>query len=596
MKKAIVFFDFCFLAMIIAVTFSCNKGNSASSSPLYTTPAYIAPTQPGILNISQKSLVLHVTNVATINARIYNSDGTIQVSQPGFIWTSDNSTVASVSGGVITANSIGNALITVTDGSHGLEYVNVSVVAIATTIQTNKYFINFTPPVLSLQTGTSGLFNYTVTTADGKSVAITPAFSSSALSGISISGKAVHAGNTTGLFNVIAVNGIDTLIGTLQILVSNASSPVADTTWKISKLISFPINFSNINLVSLPVRIEVTEIIHRKTMKDSIIKFQTSPDQIIINYPSVISLNSSGMMTSVAPGITDGKLKYKNTEINFYSCVHFKIDGSSWGNGNLNICYPDLGEWIGYFNPLYAMPDPYPPVTCFLTGCNNDKPQISSGGWNCGAAFIPHVDGFYLGDGNIQFWAWVDPIGVKPVNSCVFSWYFNFNVCNKVINEATYIDYNHIKVTTNFGDQTLTRGAGNCSGSVVIPTSDSTFATWSFNGALNQETGAVNGVCIIIPTELDILFVSLTHDTIQFSNPITNSVVAIGAYPINNTQCYVDYKTSNGKYYYSNSGSLNITEVNSNYIAGTFSYNGREMQPLTGICNVTSGSFKVHRQ
>jgi hypothetical protein len=584
------------LSSIMTVFTGCKNDNKSEDIvvPLLEKPSYIAPTQPGILQISQNSLVLHLTNTATISAEIYNSDGTLQPSQPAFIWSVDNTSIASVSGGIITANSIGNATVSVTDGSHGIEFVNVNVVDDTTVIPTNQYFISFSPPLLTMQKGATGSFSYTVKTADGKTAGITPTFSTLTSSGITITGNSVHAGDKTDLFNINSVYGQDTLKGFLQVLVSNPSSSTADTTWKISKLIRFPTWFTNNGLVSLPVRIEVTEIIHRTDKPDSIVKFQTSPDQIGIDYPSVITMNSNGNMTSVAPGLTSGIIKYKSTQTYFFSGVRFHYEGSNWSNSTLSLCFPEIENNIWYFNIDY-LGHIVPQCLCLLSGCNNDQPKlVHATPW-----FEWGVRGSYLADGTMVFNGGPGYRGPRSTNSVVFSQSrIDFVDCDKVIKDGVYVDDDHIKFTTSFGDQILTRGTGDCGDIVPGPTNIS-YATWHYGSVLCSAKVDSSLVDVLYegdcPTATTFEFETLTGEYIYLIVPISG----IGTYSL--TDDTPDSCPLEGGYgdteseYTMTTGTLTITESNSNYIAGTFNISGDPLDNSgpPGLL-ITQGSFKVY--
>ena len=474
---------FCLFIATTALLWSCKKDNhSGSNSTGYQTfsPATIAPTQPGMLVVSQNTLVLHVNASATVTAKIYNSDGTPAATQPAFTWTVNNSQIASVANGTITALSTGFATVAVTDGTHGYDYVQVNVVADSVTISQQVACVTFNPPFISLKAGATANFSYTVTNLQGQLVSATPLFSSS--SPITVSTSSVQAGNTTGYFNIIAVNGTDTLHGVLPVLVYNGQVNTPDTTYTISKLITYPQGFNKNGLVADPVRIEITQTIQNGS-NISIQKFQTSPDAIGIAYPSIVTVNSNGCITSVGPGTTPVILTYKNQQVTCESSTTFDGAGT-WSNGTVTVCVPEVPDQIIYFM-RFALPVSASAAKLSVNGCNNGLAVIPNQTCNFADAGFGSE---YTANGG---WIMLNPgpTGPKPSGSPGLGvGGYTFSDCQKTINPcASYIDQTHVKLATSFGDQTLTLGTGSCGGSAQA---------FSFNGTNYTIDTTVCGVTL----------------------------------------------------------------------------------------------------
>lgn len=438
---------------------SINNNNDEGNAPATFTPAYVPPSQPGILQVSQSSVTIKAGSSVTLAVAVFNSDGSDMATQPAFFWSSDHSNIASVNNGQITGVAEGAAIVSVTDGSHGIEYVAVNVVNDTTTIPTAASNITFTRPVLVLAKGESANISYTVKNQSAQSVQIMPAFVSG--NGISISGNAVKAGNATGNFTIIAANGTDTLSGALQVIVYDPQNPGQDTAIEITRLVNFPINFSKPGLSSAPFRIEVTKTFMTGNNTLGVQKIQASPSSVTVYNTDVVTLNGNGCFTSVAEGSSRVSFSYGGKSIEYaYMAVLFD-PGGTWASGAIRVCLPGNGSSIGYAGAYYYNPPP----TTGRAASGNDCKGICS--------FSP---GCLLNNGTIQVnTAYPDPLTasflfmywgnqadkgkVKQQGSCVMdNLIVNLPPCINKSGGVTYIDNDHLK----WGDVTLTRSSGDC--------------------------------------------------------------------------------------------------------------------------------------
>ncbi|HXH19302.1 MAG TPA: hypothetical protein VNJ07_09485 [Chitinophagales bacterium] len=329
-----------------------NNNNTGNNS---FTPAYIAPTEPGILQVSASQIIIHQSESVTVTCKLFNSDGSLAVNQPVFQWSSNQIEAATVNAGVIVAQGIGNALISVTDGSHGFAYVNVNVVADSINIPAGAANITFDPPVITLLKNQSANFDYTLSDLSGNTIAGTPDFQvSPSGSGISFSGSIMNAGNQTGSFKVDAsVNG-DSLNGSLFLdVLDTGYNYVLDTNWRVTRieLVNYPKIFWKYDKVAIPLRISIFE--SRMTQSWQILRkvYQTSPDAIIIDHPEVISVNGDGQLISQVPGSTKITVTYQELSWWWNAFVAFDFTGN-WGGERdghqFNFCLTTKPDEINY--------------------------------------------------------------------------------------------------------------------------------------------------------------------------------------------------------------------------------------------------------
>jgi len=436
-----------------------DNNNNGGTVPVSFTPAYVAPTQPGLLQVSQSSLTIKVGNSATITAAVFNSDGSSVTAAPSLFWSIDNSNIASVNNGQVTGIAEGAAIVSVTDGSHGVEYVSVNVVSDTATIPASAANITFTPPVLVLAKGTSGTIAYHVKNQLGQTTQVTPTFVSA--SGITVSGSTVQAGNVTGSFSVMAVSGGDTLAGALQVIVYDPQSTDHDTTVKITRLVNFPIDFSKSGLSSAPFRIEVTKTYLTANNTLGVQKFQTSPASVTIYNPDVVKVNSNGCFTSVAPGSSRISFNYGSETIEYaYMAVAFD-PGGTWASGDVKICLPANASRITYPG-FYA----YYPVTSrphvATANCSDyvesSQQCLPDGVVTMASPYVSPVNGSFV------FIYWGNPAGmgkVKQNESCVLNW-LSLKPCISEQGGLVYVDNDHLKLLGS--NRIFERSTGDCDG------------------------------------------------------------------------------------------------------------------------------------
>lgn len=458
MKKAIPYLAI--IALLISIG-SCKKSdnNNNNNENGYTfTPVYIAPSQPGILQVSQSSITINVGQSATVSAAVYNSDGTAQTNQPTFFWDTDSSNVATVSNGQVTGVAEGSAIISVTDGSHGIMYVGVNVVSPSTTIPSSPTDIVFTPPVLVLAKQQSGSISYSIRNQSGQTTAASPTFIAS--SGITVTGNTVQAGNTAGNYTVMAISGTDTLRGALQVIVYDPQSTSHDTVVKIFNLINFPINFTKNNLVSNPFRIGVVKTYMNSNGTLSVEQFQTSPTDVTIYNTNVVTINAAGNFTSVGPGTSRVSFRYESESVNYaYIYVAFDLEGK-WSGGDYQICSGGNNAHIFYtgfdFTQGNTRQDNVVYQTCSSTAyCRLNAAdgfeQVVASGYPS-----PISGGFEFG-----YWGNASDLGKSKQPNTYATTLFNFpgpcNTAGQV--RGLYVDDNHITISGT----TLTRGTGTCS-------------------------------------------------------------------------------------------------------------------------------------
>jgi len=333
-------FPFLLMIILCLAIGGCKKddaGNDNNTSQSFT-PAYIPPSQPGIIQVSASQIQLHLNNSVIISAELYYSNGLLFSAQPAFVWGSNNATVATVSAGTIQANALGNATISVTDGSHGLAYINVQVIADTISILTELANIAFNPPIVVVEVNQTATFNYSTTNLQGQVASGSLSFRAMGnASGITISGSSISAANKTGVFIVKAFINNVPLAGSLYIQINDpAAYNPSDTGWIVSEveLVSFPGVFFSFNKESDPVRMTVFE---RRNCPPGTFDpgglcgriRQTSPELLIIHHPEVISGSSSGTLISKTYGSTNIKAQYKDFTVSWDAGVAFPFT-STW--------------------------------------------------------------------------------------------------------------------------------------------------------------------------------------------------------------------------------------------------------------------------
>ncbi len=346
------------LFVIPILIIACNKEDNNinqstttnNSSVVLITPGVsikltpIPPTSSGKIHSSTNYLKLHIGNTGSVSAKLYNSDGTLVSLQPGFTWSVDNNSALTVSNGNVTATNLGEALINVGDQSHGSGYIQVSVVPDTVAIPSGPANIVFEPYVLSLKPGSPlDIPAYIITDFKGISVSATPTFEvQEQNSGITISGKTITA-SKQGIFHLLAKHNDNSLYGNLILAVN--SSELKDYIITSFQSYSFPSIFNSPDLTADPIKISVFEF-GRKNNIFFLDAYETSPDQIAVDYPSVMIADGNGSLKSLAPGYTSIQLVYKTAFITgIGSVVRIKTIGN-WGakgsdGTSYNFCFLD---------------------------------------------------------------------------------------------------------------------------------------------------------------------------------------------------------------------------------------------------------------
>jgi hypothetical protein len=290
------------LILLMSCIIACkkeNKNNNTQSLSTTFSPAYVSPTTPGKIVVSAQILKLHVNDQAQLTAQLYNSDGSLSSAQPSFSWISNNSTSVTANNGNITAISEGFALLTISDGSHGDEFVRISVVADTVKIPAGPANIAFSTSVLGMNLNeTKSIPQYTITDYKGQTIGITPQFEISNKSGgVLVNGTNIQAGSTTGGYQLKAMYNSAYLTGSLPILVHGSTT---DTTTSFSVVFECPPVFEYYNVTSPAIKIQVTKCWNAGS---GVVFncFQTSPDQITIENTNIVGVTGDGHLISKAP-------------------------------------------------------------------------------------------------------------------------------------------------------------------------------------------------------------------------------------------------------------------------------------------------------
>ncbi|MBP7809773.1 MAG: hypothetical protein KA163_10805 [Bacteroidia bacterium] len=350
------------LILLVLIFNSCKKNEKSEdpitpiSNPVSHTPAYVTP-QPGALKTNITEIKLHPSDNLTVIAQLFNADGTISLTIPSLIWQTSDNAIASVSNGFITANAPGFANISVTDGIHGLQNINVTVVASTVVISNTPHQVSwgFVADVVAMKTNTSqAISNYTVYNEQGTPVSTSLTFIPPAGSGLNFSGNTIISGSVTGSYEVLVKSGNDTLSNALKVLV------VSDTTYAIDIVSgSLPRVFHQKNIsANRPVLLNVTKAWFVGSTP-TFSMYVASPESILF-VSDEFTINGSGYITSV--NIDHGMLGcltrfyYKNAVVDRYLFHHANFSGSwsgVFGNENYTFCLTQYGPLIYYNSNQY---------------------------------------------------------------------------------------------------------------------------------------------------------------------------------------------------------------------------------------------------
>lgn len=456
------------LVIMMAITSSCEKNESEnpSSQTQTPTPAYVPP-QPGALRLNLSNLTLHVGENATVEAQYYNVDGSIGTT-PVLLWQSADNDIATVVNGTITAHSLGFTTITVTDGTHGILRVNLSIVENSVTIGSNPVNINYNiwPSFMGLRYNMTRTISYTLYDARGNPVSGTPTFIPPINSGLLISGNNITAPNFDGLWDVLCVVGNDTLPQKLKVMVFNSS----DTSTVIGAVPNCPAFFSYYNSSAEAIQIDVWKIWWDPINGLALNIFTASPQKITLGQPAVATLNEGGYVTSIGPGNSKIRIEYDEAFAEGYVFVNFDFTGSWGGNAsngdNYNFCFSKEGPDVFYsYNPLnyssyYGGGMPFNPYTyTYKNGdCKITKNGVAVAALANGVSIVPSNNiGIYAfpdltsgGENNSMtgtFDGWFSQFSANGVTAGTFLW-------QNDINKMKFIDGNNTVV--------LTKGSGDC--------------------------------------------------------------------------------------------------------------------------------------
>ncbi len=337
MKKLSIYF----MLLSSIILLQCTKEDNPNGPGVITDlPVYIQPTQPGYIQTSATSLVLRAGNSATVNAKLYKSDGTVEPIQPTFLWSTQDSSVALVNNGIIQAVGKGQAEIAVSDSIHGISYITVSVLSTTDTITVpgGIYSISYSQPVVILQKGGSKSITYRLNNSSGQQIGGTiDAFMVDPASGITVSNTGtITAGQTTGIFYAYARVGTDTIGHPLRIVVFDPAvtntTPVYDM-----RVVLAPTHFYGKNKRSRPVRIEVTESFIDSTGTPNVRVFQTSPTRVELNESGILELESTGRLKSLDYGAVKMTIYYHNKKEHIYARVFWIPDGY-YSDDQVSLC------------------------------------------------------------------------------------------------------------------------------------------------------------------------------------------------------------------------------------------------------------------
>ncbi len=331
----------CLITALLLVA-GCKKDNSTTGDGGTFTPAFIAPTSPGYIQTSSSILVLHPGNTVNVTVQLYKSDGTLNAPQPFFLWSTGDSSVATVNNGLIKAVAEGNTLIAVSDSVHGISYVNVTVVASSVAIPNDVASISYTQPVILLQKGESKSFSYRLNNNSGQQVSGSPdAFVTDPGSGISVSANTITAGQVTGSYYVWAIVGGDTIHTPLQVVVYDPAATNGPVSMNM-RVVYAPVQFWDKGLTGNKIRIEVTESYVDSSGSLVMRVFQTSPDYVSIHQSGVLGWDASGRLKSEWYGAVKYTVKYKDKQENLFARVLYPFAGK-WGNADVSICVTMAG-------------------------------------------------------------------------------------------------------------------------------------------------------------------------------------------------------------------------------------------------------------
>lgn len=620
MKKYIIS-----LVLFAFVFYGCKKDSPSSS---------IAPppiqSMPGLIQPISSNFVLHKDDEVSINVKIINADGSVVSPLPNLAFNTLQSSIVSITGNTVKAKEKGFAKIAISDGIHATGYVYVNVVDDTTILPTGAFNIHFDTATVIVKAGNKrGLPPYIVTDCKGQTVNIEPEFFVSNTKA-TISGNQITAGSEKGFAQISARYNGKNLNGGLGLVVTKAFGTAADTIYAFT--FNAPYRVAHYNQPSDPIILNVDQVIVPPCDPMQFCPFVVShnyytsaPDLIECLNTDVLTVNSSGRLYSVAPGLALTKVHYKDAYGIFSTSCLVDFTGS-WliaaGGDKYNFCFERLDN--GWFYTAGCTPDPNFSASFCAGGCYSLNADVYFKKLNA----IILINGTEPDDVNTNafmgFNAWT-PFYTKTGGKLpegLFNWQIGFeNSRGGNTRPFAFVlkdegDRTKLKVTYlydgdkfSFDDPTddnMILGMGSC----TAPAKTGEIS-WTFDGKTRNAIGAaetsnkrITGIVTGIGSNSNLVYLVLSKmDTGYF---YTDSIMPAGqnySSPANRAVIqYIDNgtgdniisgKNGNGKYAGSK-GYVHITSYTGNSISGEFQGIGPNWGKLCpGTSNpCTNGTIK----
>ncbi len=200
------------------------------------------------VTLSQSTLSMYVGGTKTLTAAVIPSDATNQ----GITWSSDNTAVATVAGGVITGVSKGSAIITVTAADGGFTAtcaVTVSIKSNLTVFAGEDVRVPVTAESLNKVNMLAGTFTYDSTLLTYKSHTGSDSFPSMQVEG-----------NSMGFFAPAGVSGTDVVLGYITFTAKADLTADASTLVQFRSLLSMDDDFGMPSITIPAVGVDIYTI------------------------------------------------------------------------------------------------------------------------------------------------------------------------------------------------------------------------------------------------------------------------------------------------------------------------------------------------
>jgi hypothetical protein len=292
-------------------------------------PDQFTPTEPGLLEVGPRGLVLAPGANAVLWARLYDSLGNDlgSASATYEVLTPD---VVSVGAGSVTAVRSGIGQIRVTDGVHGEALLEVAVSA---DVPAGPRSIVFEPPVIVVQPGARAPVGYTLYDASGAAVGSAAVqLRIEGTTALAIDGTDVAASAPgVGTLVAVVVNGTDeiALAGSALVVAPqpDAGGNCDDVPWQVScGRVYSPRNFYSPGLASPALRIDLVET--KGCGGFQMRRRQAAPTRVEIDDGRVVSLG--GGLVSGTPGSTGYRLFYDESLCDCVSAHVFPDLNGTW--------------------------------------------------------------------------------------------------------------------------------------------------------------------------------------------------------------------------------------------------------------------------